>query len=60
MNTFPKTLATLEFDKILARLARHASFSAGRELALALRPSTNHAEVVRRQRRTSVVLGRDL
>jgi DNA mismatch repair protein MutS2 len=48
-----KTLTTLEFDKVLARLARHASFSAGRELALALRPSTNHAEVVRRQRLTA-------
>ena len=30
-----KTLTTLEFDKVLARLARHTSFSAGRELALA-------------------------
>ncbi len=29
----PKTLATLEFDKILARLARHTTFSAGRALA---------------------------
>jgi DNA mismatch repair protein MutS2 len=48
-----KTLTTLEFDKVLARLARHTSFSAGRELALALRPSTNHAEVVRRQRLTA-------
>ncbi len=48
-----KTLATLEFEKVLARLARHASFSAGRELALALRPSTNHAEVVRRHRLTA-------
>jgi len=53
MSVSPKTLATLEFDKVLARLARHASFSAGRELALALRPSTNHAEVVRRQRLTA-------
>jgi DNA mismatch repair protein MutS2 len=53
MSMTPKTLTTLEFDKVLARLARHASFSAGRELALALRPSTNHAEVVRRQRLTA-------
>jgi DNA mismatch repair protein MutS2 len=49
----PKTLATLEFDKILARLAALTSFSAGRELALALRPSTDYAEVVRRQRLTA-------
>jgi len=48
-----KTLATLEFDKVLARLARLTSFSAGRELALALRPSSNHAEVIRRQRLTA-------
>jgi len=51
LNT--KTLATLEFDKVLARLARHTSFSAGRALALALRPSTDYAEVVRRQRITA-------
>jgi DNA mismatch repair protein MutS2 len=49
----PKTLATLEFDKVLARLARHTAFSAGRELALALRPSADYAEVVRRQRITA-------
>jgi len=53
MSTSPKTLATLEFDKILARLAGLTSFSAGRELALALRPSTDYAEVVRRQRLTA-------
>jgi len=46
-------LRTLEFDKILGRLARHTAFSAGREKALSLRPSTNHAEVVRRQRITA-------
>ncbi len=34
-----KALHTLEFDKILERLAEHTSFSAGRELALALRPT---------------------
>jgi DNA mismatch repair protein MutS2 len=49
----PKTLATLEFDKVLARLAQHTAFSAGRELALALRPSADYAEVVRRQRMTA-------
>ena len=46
------TLRILEFDKILARLARHTSFSAGRELALALKPSTDRHEVIRRQRLT--------
>ena len=49
----PKTLQTLEFPKILARLAAHTSFSAGRELALALTPSTDPAEVLRRQQATS-------
>ncbi|MGD0765502.1 MAG: endonuclease MutS2 [Dehalococcoidia bacterium] len=48
-----KTLTTLEFDKVLARLARHTSFSAGRELALALRPSTDYDSVVRNQRLTA-------
>ena len=46
-------LRTLEFDKILAKLARSTSFSAGRELALALTPSTEYREVVRRQRETA-------
>jgi DNA mismatch repair protein MutS2 len=36
-----KTLTTLEFDKVLAQLAEHTAFSASRELALALMPSTN-------------------
>lgn len=35
-----KTLHTLEFDKILQRLEEHASFSAGKEAVLALRPAT--------------------
>jgi len=48
-----KALTTLEFDKVLARLARHASFSAGRELTLALRPSTDYDEVLRNQRLTA-------
>jgi DNA mismatch repair protein MutS2 len=46
-------LRTLEFDKIIARLARHTSFAAGRELALALEPSAEYREVVRRQRETA-------
>src|SRR5690349_6900678 len=46
-------LRTLEFDKVLARLARHTSFSAGRELALELTPSSDHGHVVLRQRQTA-------
>jgi DNA mismatch repair protein MutS2 len=46
-------LHTLEYPKILERLARHTSFSAGRELALALEPSSEVSEVRRRQRETS-------
>jgi DNA mismatch repair protein MutS2 len=46
-------LRVLEFDKIVARLARRTSFSAGRERALALVPSTDRAEVVRLQRETA-------
>ena len=40
-------LNTLEFFKITAQLAEHTSFSAGRELALALRPSDDLSEVRR-------------
>ncbi len=47
------TLRVLEFDKVLAKLARHTSFSAGQSLALALRPSTDRDEIVRRQRVTA-------
>jgi len=46
-------LRTLEFPKILERLARHAAFSAGKELALALTPSMDIGDVVRRQRKTA-------
>ncbi|HEY8172786.1 MAG TPA: endonuclease MutS2, partial [Dehalococcoidia bacterium] len=46
-------MRTLEFDKILAKLARHTSFAAGRERALSLEPSTEHREVLRRQRETA-------
>ena len=35
------------------RLARHTTFSAGREAALSLRPSSDRATVVRRQRETA-------
>ncbi len=46
-------LQILEFPKIVDRLARLTSFSASRELALALRPSNDFDEVVRRQRMTA-------
>ena len=47
------SLIALEYPKILERLARHTSFSAGREEALALRPSADPEEVRRRQAATS-------
>lgn len=49
----PHALRTLEFDKIRERLARCTSFSAGRELALELTPSSEHRAVVLRQRETA-------
>ncbi|MCC7020874.1 MAG: Smr/MutS family protein [Ardenticatenales bacterium] len=45
----PKTLRVLEYDKIVVRLAGHAAFDVGRELALALRPSADVFEVRARQ-----------
>ena len=42
-----KYLTILEYFKILDQLAEHTSFSAGTELALRLRPSTEEAEVRR-------------
>lgn len=40
-----KHLRTLDFPQIRAHLAQHVSFSAGRELALALEPSPIYVEV---------------
>ena len=37
----PNTLHTLEFDKVVASVARYSSFSAGRERIEALQPSTD-------------------
>ncbi|MYA20997.1 MAG: endonuclease MutS2 [Chloroflexi bacterium] len=48
-----KALAILEFPAIRERLARATSFSAGRELALALRPVADRERAVRRQRETA-------
>jgi DNA mismatch repair protein MutS2 len=51
-----KSLQTLEFFKVLARLAEHTSFSAGRELAEALRPASDPAVVTRALRETREAL----
>ncbi len=48
-----KYLETLEYPKILERLAQYTSFSAGEALALALEPATDPAEVRRRQQETT-------
>ena len=45
MNT--RHLSTLEFPKVLSRLAVHASFSAGEERARALTPTTDLQEIRR-------------
>ena len=46
-------LGTLEFFKIAGQLAEHTSFSAGRALALALRPATEVEEVRQRLQETT-------
>ncbi len=43
-------LRVLEYDKVLARLARLTSFAAGEELAHALRPTPEYPEALERQR----------
>lgn len=48
-----KHLSTLEYPKILRRLATHTSFSAGQERVLALEPATEPAEIGRRLETTS-------
>ena len=47
---------TLEFDAVREQLARYTSFSAGRELALALLPTDNLDEARRRQAATAEAL----
>jgi DNA mismatch repair protein MutS2 len=49
----PKHLNTLEFPKILERLAQHADFSASKELAGTLSPAFYQSEVLERQDETS-------
>jgi len=53
MPISPQSLDTLEFPKILERLARHTAFAASRELAAALRPSTDAYEIRRALQLTS-------
>jgi DNA mismatch repair protein MutS2 len=48
-----KTLITLEYPKILERLASYTAFAASAERARALRPSTELGEARRRQTETS-------
>ncbi|WP_069806183.1 endonuclease MutS2 [Thermogemmatispora onikobensis] len=48
-----KSIQTLEYPKILERVAREASFSASKELVLALQPATSLEEVRERQVYTS-------
>ena len=48
-----KSLITLEYDKVIARLAQQCSTSQGKTLALALKPSAEYREVLRRQRLTA-------
>jgi DNA mismatch repair protein MutS2 len=48
-----KVLQTLEFDKVLERVAGFTAFSAGREAALALTPSSDIEDVKLRQRVTA-------
>jgi len=48
----PKHLEKLEFHRVLERVAAHTSFSFGRELALALRPTTDLEEARRLLRLT--------
>jgi len=52
----PKSLRTLEFHKVLAKLAAHTTFSAGRALAEQLEPTSDPAAVARRLRETREAL----
>lgn len=49
----PRSLRTLEFDKIRRQLAAHTTFSASHQLALDLEPTPDFEEVARRQAETS-------
>lgn len=49
----PKSIRTLEFDKIRHQLAKHATFSASHRLALHLEPATDFDQVARRLAETT-------
>lgn len=51
-----KTLQTLEFDKILERLAHYCAFAASADQARALKPTTNFEDVLRLQAETREAL----
>jgi DNA mismatch repair protein MutS2 len=53
MATTAKTLRTLEYDKVVERLAARCITDRGRALALALQPASEYEEVYRRQRFTA-------
>src|SRR5579859_4581197 len=53
---FQFAVQTLEFEAVREQLARHSSFSAGRELALALLPTSELGEARRRQATTAEAL----
>src|SRR5215472_14335837 len=48
-----KTLHTLEYPKILAKVAKEAAFSASKDLVMALEPTPNLEEARRRQAYTT-------
>ncbi|MGE5595900.1 MAG: endonuclease MutS2 [Hyphomicrobiales bacterium] len=49
------TLRVLEFEKVLGLLAAETAFSAGRELAMEVRPATSYDEAARLQTQTAEV-----
>jgi DNA mismatch repair protein MutS2 len=53
VTTPAKSLSTLEYDKVIARLAGMTQTPRGKALALALQPSSEYAEVLQRQRLTA-------
>ncbi len=53
MTTPAKSLITLEYDKVIARLAGLCQTAPGRALAQALLPSSEYREVLHRQRLTA-------
>jgi DNA mismatch repair protein MutS2 len=53
VTTPSKSLATLEYDKVIARLGGMTQTARGKALALALQPSSEYPEVLHRQRLTA-------